>query len=111
MTSSFASLLEQKNVIALCLLRYGMPAFVINEVVRLSFTDDEIVMRTKHIKWHWVEQTMDMHKSENMLVLSEDNTVTMDFVERHLDKPWDYRALSRNTSCTMDFVEHHLDKP
>ena len=37
-------------------------------------------------------------------------TVLTDFVEKHLDKPWDFSYLSDNKSITTDFIEKHMDK-
>jgi hypothetical protein len=35
----------------------------------------------------------------------------MEFVEKHIDKPWDWGELSRNPSITLEFVEKHIHKP
>ncbi len=32
-------------------------------------------------------------------------------IERCIDKPWDWAALSNNPSITSEFVEQHLDRP
>jgi hypothetical protein len=57
--------------------------------------------------------------------LSENPLITTEFIERHLDKPWNwgsifddwdsperfYTGLSSNNIITAEFVERHLDKP
>ena len=37
----------------------------------------------------------------------------MDFVEKHMDKPWCWGSygLSSNPSLTPDFIEKHIEKP
>jgi len=52
-------------------------------------------------------------KHWNFEGLSENPSITMEFVEKHFDKDlyWGY-GLSRNpsTSLTMEFLEKHIDK-
>ena len=36
--------------------------------------------------------------------------VTMEYVEAHLDKNWNWGGLSMNPNVTMEFVEAHPDK-
>jgi hypothetical protein len=38
-------------------------------------------------------------------------TVLTEFVEKYLDKPWNYLLLSKNNSITPEFINCHLDKP
>jgi len=33
------------------------------------------------------------------------------FIEKYLDKPWDFRYISQNPTLTMDFVEKYPDLP
>ena len=37
--------------------------------------------------------------------------VTMDFIEKYIDKPWNWRELSWNSNITSEFIEKHIDKP
>ena len=41
--------------------------------------------------------------------LSLNPSLNMDFIERHLDLPWDWEDISGNPSLTMDFVERHIE--
>ena len=50
-------------------------------------------------------------KSWNWSYMSCNDSLTMDFVERHMDKPWDWKRMTYNESLTMDFVERHMDLP
>ncbi len=43
--------------------------------------------------------------------ISENQTLTMDFVETHIELPWNWQKLSRNPALTMDFVERHSRLP
>ena len=36
--------------------------------------------------------------------------VTMEYVEKHLEKPWDWEWVSYNPNLTFEYVEKHLDK-
>jgi hypothetical protein len=39
-------------------------------------------------------------------------SVTLEFIERHLDKPWDWGhwSMSLNPNLTLEFIERHFDK-
>ena len=37
-------------------------------------------------------------------------SLTMDFVETHIDKQWDWKVLSLNPTLTLEFVINHWDK-
>jgi hypothetical protein len=39
--------------------------------------------------------------------LSQNESITPGFIERHLDWKWDMRGLSQNQSITREFVERH----
>lgn len=45
--------------------------------------------------------------------LSRNEFITVEFVEKHLDKPWQWGeyGLSSNPNMTMKFIERHMDKP
>lgn len=51
-------------------------------------------------KWDWKE-------------LSEYNCITEEFVEKYIDKPWEWgiRGFSRSSWVTEEFIERHIDKP
>ena len=34
----------------------------------------------------------------------------MEFIETHPEKPWDWGYISMNQNITMEFIEKHLDK-
>jgi len=34
----------------------------------------------------------------------------MDIVEQNWDKPWDWDVISRNPNITMEFIERNIDK-
>lgn len=56
----------------------------------------------------FVEDTIDVIPWNYHTHLSRNPLITMNFVERHLDKDWrwDTHGLSSNTSLDFDFVEH-----
>ena len=35
----------------------------------------------------------------------------MEMIEKHPEKPWDWKWISRNPNITMEFIEKHLEKP
>jgi hypothetical protein len=45
--------------------------------------------------------------------LSENPSISPEFVEKHIDKPWHWGryGLSSNPSISPEFVEKHIDKP
>ena len=45
--------------------------------------------------------------------MSNNPSVTLEFIEKHIDKPWDWGStgLSINPSITLEFIEKHIDKP
>ena len=43
--------------------------------------------------------------------ISFNPNVTMDFIDKHPEKPWDWCYVSNNPNLTMEFVEKHPDKP
>jgi hypothetical protein len=45
--------------------------------------------------------------------LSNNPTITTEFITRHLDKPWHWGlgGLSINSAITPEFITRHLDKP
>ena len=46
-------------------------------------------------------------------VYQEIPNITPEFIEKHMDKPWDWGAygLSRNPCIIPEFIEKHLDRP
>jgi len=34
----------------------------------------------------------------------------MEFIERHLDKPWNWNRLTKNDNITLKFIDKHIDK-
>jgi hypothetical protein len=53
------------------------------------------------------------YKEWNWVLLSRNPIVTPEFVEKFIDKPWDWSrwGLSLNLSITPEFVEKFIDKP
>ena len=47
----------------------------------------------------------------NWTQLSNNKAITPEFIERHLDYPWNWGGLSNNPAITPEFIERHLDKP
>ena len=45
------------------------------------------------------------------ILLSNYRYVTIDFIEKHIDKKWDWKALASNSNITPEFIEKHIDKP
>ena len=45
-----------------------------------------------------------------VLELSANPNITPDFIEQHIDKPWNWNMMSINPSITLRFIEQHLDK-
>ena len=43
--------------------------------------------------------------------ISRSPNITMDFIEKYPDKPWNWSCISRNPNVTMEFIEKHPDKP
>lgn len=39
------------------------------------------------------------------------SNVTLDVLEKHFDKPWEWDVISANSNITMEFVEKHNDYP
>ena len=37
--------------------------------------------------------------------------ITMEIIEKHPNKPWDWESISRNPSITMEMIEKYPDKP
>ena len=35
----------------------------------------------------------------------------MEFIEKHIDKPWNWDYISMNKNITVDFIEKHINKP
>jgi hypothetical protein len=36
--------------------------------------------------------------------------ITMEIVERHPEKPWDWKGISGNPNITMEIIEKNIDK-
>jgi hypothetical protein len=36
--------------------------------------------------------------------------ITMEFIEKHPEKPWEWFYISSNPNITMEFIEKHSDK-
>jgi hypothetical protein len=70
----------------------GFFGFVINLEFLEKYKDDP------NIPWNWD-------------IVSMNNNITMDFVERNMEGvPWNWEYIARNKNLTMDFVERHLDE-
>ena len=50
-------------------------------------------------------------KPWNLYGLSNNQNITFDIVEKHINKPWDWQMLSNNPNITSDIVEEHIKKP
>lgn len=53
---------------------------------------------------------MKSFSNEDWVYLSQNNNLTLEFVEKHLDELWSWRHLSGFLPLTIEFVERHLDK-
>ena len=42
--------------------------------------------------------------------LSQNKNITMEFIEKHSDKPWSWFGISFNPNLTMEFIEKYPDK-
>ena len=42
--------------------------------------------------------------------ISRNPNITMDIIEKYLDKPWNWYGVSCNSNITMDIIEKYLDK-
>lgn len=40
------------------------------------------------------------------MMISRNPNITSEFIERHLDKPWDWYELSRNMSIIIEFISN-----
>jgi hypothetical protein len=43
--------------------------------------------------------------------ISSNSNITMDFVEAHPEKPWDWSGISKNPNLTLEYVDAHPEKP
>jgi len=43
--------------------------------------------------------------------LSQNPNITIEFIEKYIDKPWNWKFLTENPSLTMKFIEKYPDKP
>ena len=43
--------------------------------------------------------------------ISRNPNITMEFIEKHLEKPWNWGWISENPNITMEMIEKHPDKP
>ena len=95
----------------------------------LSYVNDSVTRTWEHIDAHpdapWDWYGLSLHPGlatpENILqrldkpwhwpVLSDNPTITTDFIRATLDKPWDWTNLSASTCIDMDFVAENKDKP
>jgi hypothetical protein len=39
------------------------------------------------------------------------STVSLEYIDKNLDKPWDWHVLSSSPKLTSEFVKKHVDKP
>lgn len=44
-------------------------------------------------------------------ILSKSKHLTPRFIEKYIDKPWDFTVLSKNPIITPEFIEKHINKP
>ncbi len=47
-------------------------------------------------------------QSWNWFSISRNPNITMEFIEKHLDKPWDWYGISCNPNITIKDIEKHL---
>ena len=44
-------------------------------------------------------------------MLSYHPNLTIDFIEKYIEKPWDWSNFCNNSIITTNFIEKHIDKP
>ncbi len=102
-------IMEQKDFIKECLDKSELPFFVKDEVVRLSWVEDEINEIVVEEMFKYIDQHPE--KPWDWDWISRNPNLTMKFVEDHQDKPWDWVGISWNPNLTMKFVEDHPNNP
>jgi len=50
-------------------------------------------------------------KITNYNLLSLINDLNLNFIDKNINKPWDYKNLSKNINLTLEFIYKHNDKP
>jgi hypothetical protein len=66
-----------------------------------NFIGEEIIKymdEHPEITWEWMG-------------ISGNPNITMDIIEKYVDKPWDWNGISRNQNLTMVYAYTHLEKP
>ncbi len=79
----------------------------------------EIARSRPYINWDYtvldeevsletIEKFID--KPWNWAILSLNKNLTLSFVEKHLDKPWNFENLSYNSSISLDIIEKYPEE-
>ena len=82
---------------------WNWDAIISNRVFSLKF-----ISANKELLW----QSSSACAHTNWDALSNNPNVTPEFIEEHIDEPWNWSALSAfNERLTSEFIEKHIDKP
>ena len=60
-----------------------------------------------NLTMEFIEKYIDKPFGEVYLIIQ----ITMEFIEKYPDKPWRWYCISYNSNITMEFIEKHPDKP
>lgn len=77
----------------------------------LDRTFYSLISRCDKVTPDVVECNLDKGWDWGLYGLSQNRSMTLEFIERHFDKPWSWESLSRNPVIDEEFVLRHSDKP
>lgn len=83
-------------------------------------SDIKFILKHKNKNWNWnqlskIVNIKDIDKNINLKwnfsCISENLTVTIDFIRKYFHKNWDFSSLSRNKNIGVKEIENNLDLP
>lgn len=78
-------------------------------VEKYIFEKPDMKNISRRMSQSFIEKHID--KSWDWKEVSRNNNITLDFIEKYIDKPWDWEYISRIKSIPVVFIEKYIDKP
>jgi len=62
------------------------------------------------INKYFLERHINKFTNKTWKELSNNNNLPLDFIEKYINKPWNFQSISFNNNLTLKFIEKHINK-
>lgn len=82
--------------------------------LNIDFIEKKLMMQeqNENIQLEYIETFIENNTltNDDYIILSQTEIITMDFVDKHIEKPWNFALLAKHKNMTIEFAIKHYER-